>query len=199
MSYVIVGLGNPGEEYAGTRHNAGRIMLEFFRKKHDFSEWEKNGSLDALVSTGKVGGKAAAKLVEPETFMNKSGASVKPLVKSEKAAEKVIVIYDDLDLPLGRFKISFNRSSGGHRGLESIIKNLKTEAFLRIRVGISPSTPMGKLKKPSGDKAVEDFILGQFKKPELDDLKKLSKAVNEAIETLVLEGREAAMNSFNQQ
>ena len=96
--------------------------------------------------------------------MNKSGLAVKPIITSKKKAEALIVIHDDLDLPIGKFKISFNKSSGGHRGVESIIKAIKTEAFTRVRIGISPATPSGKLKKPKGEKDVGDFILGEFKK-----------------------------------
>jgi PTH1 family peptidyl-tRNA hydrolase len=194
--HYIVGLGNPGEEYMNTRHNTGRIMLEYFKKQNNLSDWEENKKIKALVSEGKLK-KEKIMLVEPETFMNKSGVSVFPLVKSKKAAENLIVIYDDLDLPIGKFKISFNRSSGGHRGVESIIKALKTEAFVRIRVGISPVTPSGKLKKPSGDKVVGDYILGKFRETEEQSLKKLSKKINEAIAMIILESREKAMGEFN--
>ena len=130
--------------------------------------------------------------------MNNSGSSVIYFVKSIKAAEKLIVIYDDLDLPFGSIKVSYNKSSGGHRGVESIIKALKTEAFIRIRVGISPATAGGKLKKPKGEEAVEKAILGAFKKAELDTLKKVSKKVVEALETILKDGREIAMMEFNQ-
>jgi PTH1 family peptidyl-tRNA hydrolase len=136
-------------------------------------------------------------LIEPETFMNKSGASLMPLVKSKKAAEKVIVIYDDLDLPVGRMKVSFNRSSGGHKGVESIIKAVKTEAFARIRVGISPVTAAGKTKKPSGDEAVADFILGKFSPKEYEALKKIFKTVPDAVAKIISDGAEMAMGEFN--
>ena len=94
-------------------------------------------------------------------------------------------------------KISFNRSSGGHNGLGSIIKALKSEEFLRIRVGISPATPKGAVKKPKGEKAVINFILGEFKKSELETIKKLSKKVSEAIETIFAEGKDKAMSLYN--
>jgi PTH1 family peptidyl-tRNA hydrolase len=149
MSYVLVGLGNPGPEYEKTRHNTGRIVLEIFRKKCDFPDWEPDKKLKALVSKGKLG-KAEILLLEPETFMNNSGGSVKPLITSKKKAESLVIIHDDLDLPIGSYKISFNRGSGGHKGVENIIKAIGTEGFVRVRVGISPVTPGGKLKKPSG-------------------------------------------------
>lgn len=190
MSYIIVGLGNPGEEYAHTRHNVGRIILEKIKDAYECSEWKHDKKLNALVSKGEIEGDKIT-LLEPETFMNKSGASVKPLISSEKKAEKLVVIYDDLDLPLGTMKMSFNRGSGGHKGLESIIKALKTEKFIRIRVGISGPGKKGKVKKPD--------ILGQFKKPDLDILKKQSKLISGMLPILVESGRESAMNTFNTQ
>lgn len=198
--FTIVGLGNPGEEYRETRHNAGRMALEYVRKHFDLPDWEENKKIKALSSAGKIGaGKSAQKvmLVEPETFMNKSGLSVAPLVKSKKAAEQTIVIYDDLDMPVGKMKISFNRSSGGHRGVESIIKSLKTEAFVRIRVGISPVTASGKMKKPQGEKEVADFILGKFSPKEYDVLKKVFKKIPDAVAMIISESKEKAMGEFN--
>ncbi|MFA6338739.1 MAG: aminoacyl-tRNA hydrolase [Candidatus Paceibacterota bacterium] len=194
MSYIIVGLGNPGEEYRNTRHNTGRIILETFRKQNNFSEWETDKKLKALVSEGVVE-KGKEMLVEPETFMNKSGESVKPLITSAKKAEKLVVIHDDLDIPIGKFKVSFGKNSGGHRGVESIIKAVKTKDFIRIRVGISPATPSGKIKKPSGEKDVEKHILGEFKKSEFESLKKVGKSVAEVLEILVKDGRELAMSA----
>ena len=142
MSYIIVGLGNPGEEYKNTRHNTGRIILEQIRKKNDCNEWEKDKKTNSLVSKGSIG-KEKVLLVEPEGFMNKSGSSLKTLITSVKKANSLIVIYDDLDLPIGTMKISFNKSSGGHRGVESIIKAIKTQEFIRFRIGISPATASG--------------------------------------------------------
>ena len=196
MQYLIVGLGNPGEEYANTRHNAGRMVVEAFRKKNDFPEWTTDKSLKARVSKG-AWGKDKVILVEPDNFMNVSGKSVAPLVKNAKDAERTIVVYDDLDLPLGGMKISFNRSSGGHKGVESIIKALKTREFARLRVGICPTTPTGKLKKPKGEDALLDFIVGPFKKTELDDLKKTVKKGAEAIALILEEGREIATGKVN--
>ena len=195
MSYIIVGLGNPGEEYANTRHNTGRMLVKWFGKEHE-AEWKTDKKLNADVAKIKIG-KSPVVLVVPDTFMNNSGKSVKPLVTSIKQAEKLIVIYDDLDLPFGSSKISFNKSSGGHKGLEAIIKAIKTEKFARVRVGISPTTPTGKIRKPQGDDSVTKVILGQFKPAELLELKKLSKKANLALETFVLDGLEKAMTGFN--
>lgn len=182
--YIVVGLGNPGEEYACTRHNTGRMAANFL-------------SESSSGSAGRFRGKDKIKVITPDTYMNKTGSAVAKVVKSKKAAEKLIVIYDELDLPLGKIKISYNRSSGGHRGVESIIKALKTEAFIRIRIGISPATPSGKLKKPLGETAVEKHILSEFKKSEADELKKVFKRVSDAVEMIVEEGLTKAMTEYN--
>ena len=200
MTYTIVGLGNPGDEYKDTRHNTGRFALEAFRKEYGFPEWQYDKKLKALISKGfllKVNGQKPVVLILPETFMNKSGVSVGVVVKNLKQAERLIVAHDDLDLPLGRLKVSFAKSSGGHRGVESIIKILKTDKFIRLRVGISPRTPSGKTKKPKGEKAVNNFILGTFKPKELELLKKVSKKVSGALTAIVVDGKERAMNEFN--
>ncbi|MDO8569188.1 MAG: aminoacyl-tRNA hydrolase [bacterium] len=171
--YIIVGLGNPGAEYAHTRHNTGRMVSDFIGDK--------------------VRG---TKVFIPNTYMNKSGLAVAKAMAG-KSAKKLIVVYDDLDLPLGTMKISYNRSSGGHKGLESIIRALKTEEFTRIRIGISPKTSSGKLKKPSGEKAVEKHILGKFKKSEMEILGKVFKRAQGAIKAIVEHGFTHAMTEFN--
>ncbi|MEK7080960.1 MAG: aminoacyl-tRNA hydrolase [Patescibacteria group bacterium] len=137
------------------------------------------------------------KFFTPDNFMNNSGKAIAPLIKTKKDLKDLVVIYDDIDLPLGKIKISFNRSSGGHNGLNSVIKALKSEEFLRIRIGTAPATPSGKIKKPKGEKAILNFLLGEFKKPELETLKKLSKKVAETIETIFTENKEKAMSLYN--
>lgn len=194
--FIIVGLGNPGKEYDGTRHNTGRTLVEHFIKTHHFSEPKADKKLKALVTTGEIK-KEKIIFVLPETFMNKSGVSVKPLVTSAKKAETLIVAHDDLDLPLGALKITFGRGSGGHRGIESIIRVIKTKNFVRIRIGIAPTTPSGKIKKPKGEKEIVDFIIGAFKPKELEIIKKISKSVSQAIEAIIVDGRTTAMNRFN--
>ncbi|HEY4495797.1 MAG TPA: aminoacyl-tRNA hydrolase [Candidatus Paceibacterota bacterium] len=174
---VIFGLGNPGAEYEGTRHNVGALVLEAFAQKTD---------------------KKKVILLRPTTFMNRSGEAAAKIVKSKKAAANLIVIHDDLDLPLGKFKISFGRGSGGHRGVDSIIKKIKTRDFIRLRVGTAPSTPSGKLKKPVGEKAVVDFILGHFTPKEETRIKKLIPKLVEAIDAILIDGFPVAMNRFNQ-
>lgn len=196
MAYIIVGLGNPGQEYENTRHNTGRIVLNFIKNEFEGDDFVFEKKNNALVSEIKIG-KEKIKLIEPETFMNNSGKSIMTVVKTVKAAEKLIVIYDDFNLPFGKIRISFNRSSGGHNGVESIIKSIKTEAFIRIRIGVSPENAKGTAKIPHGEDKIEKFILGDFKDDELKELKKISKTCVSAIETIVKEGREKAMSVYN--
>ena len=206
MAWVIAGLGNPGEEYDLTRHNTGRMAVDFFAHAMKFSDWHVDMKAKAHVRSGMVG-KTAVALVAPDTFMNKSGVAVARFVKSAKAAERLVVVHDDLDLPLGSMKISYDRGSGGHKGLESVMRAVKTKRFIRVRIGVSPTTTSGLLRKPEGEKAVLDFILTKFsvkggstsggKTSELGEMRKVFKRVAEALTTIVSEGRERAMNEFN--
>ena len=174
MQWILVGHGNPGEEDTGSRHNVGREFL--------------------LALEGKIGKRA--KMLTPDSYMNNSGAAVKKLVPSLKAAKQLVVLHDELDMPLGAVKISFGSGSGGHRGVDSIIKALKTKDFIRIRIGISPATPSGKLKKPDQEKII-DFVLGKFKPSEQAKLKNAKKIVGDALELLLADGLAAAMNTIN--
>ncbi len=196
MPYIIAGLGNPGKEYENTRHNTGRIMLEHFRIAHDFPEWKEDKKAKALVSKEKIG-KEIVLLIEPNTFMNNSGKSVALFSAGKKQAEKTIAIYDDIDLPLGMIRIAFNRGSGGHNGLLSLIKSLKTREFVRVRVGVSKTNAKGLAKKPKGEDAVLKFLLGEFKKDERGAIEKISKKVSAALEMIILDGREKAMGEYN--
>jgi len=203
MTHIIVGLGNPGEEYENTRHNVGRIVLDYIRKQLSDEDFVFDRKLNALVAEGKAG-KEKMVLVAPETFMNNSGKAVGQFIKNKKAmpagrqaAERLVVIYDDFQLPIGRMKISYNKSSGGHNGLESIIKAVKTEAFPRIRIGTAPANSKGDAKIPHGDDKIEKFILGKFKPDEIKEIKKIAKLASEAVEMIVTEGREKAMSVFN--
>ncbi|MBK5215543.1 MAG: aminoacyl-tRNA hydrolase [Candidatus Pacebacteria bacterium] len=193
---LVVGLGNPGKEYELSRHNTGRIILEHIAKGNDFSEWKNDMKLKSLRAKGELGSEKVDFLL-PETFMNNSGNAVSQLIDNPKKLKNLIVVYDDIDLPLGSLKISFNRSSGGHNGVESIIKKVKSREFVRIRVGIAVSTPNGKLKKPKGEEAVLKFLLGNFKEDELKEIKKISKKIQEAIIILSSEGKEKAMSLYN--
>lgn len=191
---LIVGLGNPGTEYEKTRHNAGQIILDFILGK---VEWKESSGTKLLFYKDSIGNKPT-EYIKPTTFMNNSGVAVLYVKEKHKLKlEDIVVIYDDIDLPIGSIKLSFNRSSGGHNGLESIIKKLKFQEFVRIRVGICPTTPTGKLKKPKGEEAILKFLLGEFKKEELAELKKESKKIAEAIEMIFTEGKDKAMSLYN--
>lgn len=196
MAWVIAGLGNPGDDYSNTRHNAGRMAVEYFAKAAKFKEWKEDKKVQATVSSGAIDKEMVA-LVLPDTYMNKSGNAVAKYVKSQKAAERLIVAYDDLDLPLGKLKISFDRGSGGHKGIESIIRAVKTKKFTRIRIGVSPATASGKIRKPDGGSAVNDFILGRFKAGESEELKSIFKKITHALAIIVADGPQKAMNEFN--
>lgn len=195
MAFSIVGLGNPGAEYERTRHNAGREAVMQFEKVHGGEGWRHDKKLNALAASAKVG-KEKVTLVLPETFMNKSGNAVKPLVGSAKKAEQLVVVHDDLDLPIGSIKIVFNRGSGGHRGVESIMRAIKTEGFVRIRIGVSPKTAKGLAKKPDSSK-VNDFILKKLGAADEKLLKSVYKKVSDALAMIVSEGRERAMGAYN--
>lgn len=208
--YYIVGLGNPGEEYRSTRHNIGRMAVELLADVYNQS-WKFDSVAKAQKAKIDIGGEVAL-LILPDSYMNNSGSSVAPLVwgekisgavsleikkKIEKKTSKMIVIQDDLDLPLGQIKIVFNRGTGGHRGIESIKKALKTEAFIRIKIGILPLTPSGKIKKPSGEDKVVTFILGKFQADEMKQVKKILQQVPDIIETIIKDGVLSAMNEVN--
>lgn len=193
---LIVGLGNPGEEYKNSRHNTGRIILENIAKGNNFFEFKDNIKLKSLSSKGEINGEKFDFLL-PETFMNNSGNAVCQIINDKKKLKNLVVVYDDMDLPIGSLKISFNRSSGGHNGLESIIKRVKSQEFVRIRIGVSPHTPTGKIKKPKGEEAILKFLLGKYKEDELNEIKKISKKVAEIIEMISSEGKDKAMSIYN--
>lgn len=195
MLYVI-GLGNKGDEYEGTRHNAGRSALVSLAKKNKFNDWKYDKVLDAQKTKGEINGESFT-FILPETYMNNSGKSVKALKLSKKQLEKCVVLYDDLDMPLGKLKISFNRGPGGHNGVKSIINHLKTEEFPRLRVGVSPHTPTGKIKKPSGEKEVLSFLMKTFTPKENEELKKVTKDISEALCLISEKGYSIAMNEVN--
>ncbi len=187
--YIIVGLGNPGEEYKNTHHNTGRMVIEEFAKEQEFPEWVFDKRINALKSEGKIKKKKVMFLL-PETFMNNSGNAAMKVITSKKKAANLIVIHDDLDLPLGKFKISFARSSAGHKGVESVIKKIKTNEFIRLRVGISP-------KEKLEPKELVKFLLGKFTPKELPIFKKTVKKITSALEMIVSEGLQKAMNQYN--
>ena len=197
MAFVIIGLGNPGGEYAKTRHNAGRMAVEAFAKKHGFPELVLKKSAQARVSEDTLHGEKVI-LVLPEVYMNHSGKVAPSFVKSVRAAKQLLVVRDELDLPLGVLKMTtYGRGSGGHKGVESIMRALKTKDFAQMKLGISGETARGKLKKPSGEEKVVAHVIGKFKPTEEAELKKMLKRAGEGIEYFIEEGIEAAMLHTN--
>ncbi len=193
---IVIGLGNPGESYTRTRHNVGRILLIEIAKKFDFNNWKNESKYKLEKSKGDINGEKF-EFILPNTYMNESGQVASFVAKDKKKINKLIVVYDDIDLPFGNIKISFNRGSGGHKGLSSIIKKLKTQEFLRIRVGVSPKTPSGKMRKPKGEDAVLKFLLGNFRDKDLGEIKKLSLKIANILELVSKEGRDKAMSLYN--
>lgn len=164
---LIVGLGNPGEEYKLTRHNCGFLALNHIADKNKFPEFEKNEKLNSLISK-----KDKIILARPQTFMNNSGQAVKKIRDFYKIKpENIIVIHDDADLPLGNYKMSFNKNSAGHKGIESVIKSLKTKKFWRFRIGIN-----AKKRIPA-----EKLVLKKFTKRELTVVENIMEKITEQI------------------
>lgn len=198
MQYIVLGLGNPGEEYRNSRHNAGKNSVEFFANSNNFSEFKSKtvGRSKLLEAKGKIG-KDNISAVLPEVFMNLNGKILLPYIKSVKAAERLVVVYDDIDLPLGKIKISFNRGTGGHKGLESVTKTIKTKDFVRVRIGVSKMGTKGAVKKPVGEDDVVKFLLGKFSPSEQEKLKSIQDTISDSIKMIISEGRERAMTEFN--
>ena len=193
MALVIVGLGNPGKEYEKTRHNAGRSAVEFIAKQSGFGDFVFNKTNNALIAKGELEDEKTV-LVLPETFMNSSGKAVMAIVKTPKAAKNMLVIHDDLDLPLGTIKMVFGRGSGGHKGVESIVRAVKTKEFARIRIGISPKSGPAFAKVTAGkEEKVIKMVLGKWKPAEELVVKKVLKKVAEAVHIFATSGIESAM------
>lgn len=193
--FVIVGLGNPGEKYVRTRHNLGRLALEKIAEQKG-AELSARGKNVGLVGTVPFGD-AKVTFLLPDTFMNKSGSAVKTLVATPQEAASLVVIYDDIDLPWDTVRIAWNRGSGGHNGVESVIKGVKTKEFIRIRIGVAPVTPAGKLKKPKGEDGVVDYLMSNISKREDAGFPSIVKRIEEAIELIVMKGLERAMHTVN--
>lgn len=194
MAYTIVGLGNPGGEYTNTKHNVGRMVVTLLADTFDI-EMKAHTASNSDKGVGIIEGEKVT-LLSPNTFMNKSGSAVLKIVKSVKAAQKMIVIYDDLDLPLGKIKISYGGGSGGHKGVDSIMRGLKTKDFIRLRIGISATTPGGKIKKPKGEDKVIKHLMGDFGKDKVG-WNKAKKKAREAVELILANGHVIAQNEVN--
>ena len=192
MSIVIAGLGNPGSEYEKTRHNAGRSAVELVAKNEEFDHLLFNKKANALITKGSIG-----TLVLPETMMNLSGKAVATFVKSPKAAKNLLVVHDDLDLPLGTIKMVFARGSGGHKGVESVMRAIKTQDFARLRIGISAVGKKNQAKKVSGDEKVIKQVIGKWKPSEEATFKKVLKKVAETVRLYASEGIDSATQFAN--
>lgn len=157
---IIIGLGNPGKKYQNTRHNLGFLVVDKIREKLDFSPFVYKEKFQAEISEGEVNGERVI-LVKPQTYMNKSGESVNKIVSFYKVDLKdILVILDDINLLFGKIRIRMGGSSGGHKGLQSVIDQLKNKNFLRIRVGIGNN-----LKK-----SLEDYVLSNFNPEEMEKI-----------------------------
>lgn len=188
----IFGLRNHGEQYRDTRHNAGALVLADFMKTHRFPEPVSSSKYVSDTALGEVM-HAPVRVFLPNTYMNNSGVAVK---KSGASIEEIIVLHDDIDLPLGTFKISAGRGAGGNNGIASIIEELGTKDFVRVRVGISPRTFLGTIKRPLAENMAK-YVLGTFTKGELKKLSDISPKIQEALEVIIIEGKEIAMNKYN--
>ena len=174
---LIIGIGNPDEKYQKTRHNVGFMMVDYIAKKNNFGDFETNKKLNALTAKGKLEDSSII-LAKPQTYINKTGETATKLKNFYKVKpEQILVIQDDLDVPFGNTKISFDKNSGGHKGIESIMRALKTKKFYRLRVGLA-TTGLNKARQQS-DKKRDDFVvkmvLSTFSPSEQEQIKKIFK------------------------
>jgi len=185
--WLIVGLGNPGAEYAGTYHNVGFRVLDRLAARENVRINERCGA--AVISDEvRIGGQAAV-LVKPQTYMNDSGAAMPPVFDRFGAgAQNVIVIYDDVALPLGKVRVRQRGSAGGHNGIKSLISTFATDEFLRVRVGIKPDREVDDLR---------EFVLSRVVRADEDLLDQAEEIAAKAVETLIGEGVDQAMSRYN--
>ena len=184
--FLIVGLGNPGREYAGNRHNVGFHCLDRLAKAHHFTfqKWRSNSEL----STGQIAGRRAI-LLKPQTFVNASGEAVGPVSAFFKVAvDRVLAIYDDLDLPQGTIRLRPGGGSGGHKGIRSIAEHLGTRDFPRLRVGIG---------RPPGRMEPRAYVLQDWSDAQREEMEEVYDRVAAAVATFLKSGIAEAMNCFN--
>lgn len=187
---IILGLGNPDVAYASTRHNIAWWVLDHLAAVWVYDGWKRDGV--ALVASGTVDGQRV-RLVKPQTYVNLSGAALRPYLRRPtwSAATDLLVVSDDVALPIGTFRIRRDGSSGGHNGLKSIEAALASRVYARLRIGIRPSDPV---REPA---SMRDFVLGPVGKAEREAIVGLMPTVTEAIETWLRDGVDRAMNEFN--
>lgn len=185
-NWLIVGLGNPGPEYAKTRHNLGFMLVDLLASR--LQTQVKRDECRALVGRAEIDNQIV-ELVKPQTYMNLSGEAVSGLIaKGGRSVERLVVISDDLALPFGTMRIRSKGSHGGQNGLRSIIDCLKTQDFIRLRIGIQPDHPIRDAAK---------FVLENFAKSDAETLEKILDESANAVCTIVTEGVDAAMARFN--
>lgn len=185
--YLIAGLGNPGREYTGTRHNIGFEAIDAICAKYDIKLGKEK--FRAVYGDGFIGGERVL-VVKPQTYMNLSGESIREIADWYKIDdESIIIIYDDVSLPVGKLRIREKGSAGGHNGIKSIIYQLQTDIFTRIKIGIGAPEHSGYDMK--------DYVLGKFSKEETEILIKSVIRAAEAIEEIIVSGAKSAMNKFN--
>lgn len=183
---IIIGLGNPTQEYAGTRHNVGFSVIYNISDYYDIKVDTKKHK--ALIGKGMIEGEKVI-LAMPQTYMNLSGQSVRELVDYYKCTnEDIIVIYDDISLDVGKLRIRTKGSAGGHNGIKNIIAQLGTDVFTRIKVGVG--------EKPAR-MDLADYVLGRFSKDEQPVIREGADKARQAAATIISEGAQSAMNKFN--
>jgi PTH1 family peptidyl-tRNA hydrolase len=185
--HLIVGLGNPGAEYARTRHNAGFQLVEGLAERWR-AAWVYEKKFNARIARAEPAG-VRVLLCEPQTYMNSSGEAVGPLVAFYRVPlARVLVVVDDADLPLGEIRLRAGGSSGGHHGLESIEQHLATRAFARQRIGIG---------RAAGEREITDYVLGRFSSTEAAAADKVLTVARDQVECWLAAGIQKAMNQFN--
>jgi PTH1 family peptidyl-tRNA hydrolase len=185
-NWLIVGLGNPGEQYETTRHNLGFMLIDELARQ--FQILVKRLECRALIGQTSFEGRAV-ELVKPQTYMNLSGESVNCLLKkTSRSAQNLIVVTDDLALPLGSLRIRLKGSAGGHNGLKSLIECLKTDEFIRLRIGMKPEHQISDTKR---------FVLENFSGSELETVEKVLERSADAVCAVITDGAEKAMARFN--
>jgi PTH1 family peptidyl-tRNA hydrolase len=189
---VIVGLGNPGREYELTRHNVGWMVVDHLADVWRFDDWRRDG--DSLVVAGRTAG-YAVRLVKPQTYMNLSGAALRPYLRRPMfdPARDLLVIVDDVALPLARLRLRAEGSAGGHNGLKSIEGALSSRTYARARIGVAPGDP----RRRGSDLAA--LVLSPFGKDERAELRAQLPRVTSAVETWLTDGIERAMSLYNRE
>ncbi|MBF6614681.1 MAG: aminoacyl-tRNA hydrolase [Chloroflexi bacterium] len=185
--YLIIGLGNPGPKYAGTRHNAGFMAVDELARRHNLHFSQKQAN--AEIARGNINGTTAI-VAKPLTYMNLSGNAVGALLRYYKIPlDRLLVVYDDIALPLGTIRIREKGSAGGHNGLTDISRHLGTQTFPRLRIGVD--------RPVAAHHSQIDWVLGRFTKDEQKVISDVLPRTAEAIETILRDGLERAMNSYN--